>query len=681
LNPRLLLNGADKTSRWLAEQSEIKATLGRPIDTATLEFDDDGTLSLPDFSEVIIGNTTGDTRYFGGFITGKGLAEIDGVRKHYVCDAQDYTVLLERRRVNKIYEAKTTEYIIRDLFRTYLPEILIGPGLLFDADDCVTIPSSPRIAYSTTGSYTWAFWIMPTGLSDRFIVSKASFPLNGYSIRVSATGFLQLWTPLPNTITVTALQAYRWYHVVITLAGTTCKCYLNGVLDKTTTVTRGSNETTANMTLGCSSLLTFAGYLKEFRFYDRALADYEALRLFEGGNVSDTDLEVWFEFQEGSGSTVEDLAGGDDDGTITGATWALDYIEDGITVDRIVFARCTLADAIDRLAELNGFEWYVDYFKFLHFFAEDTNAAAFGLSTSPDNVTTFPFRLTRYDKDASALVNKVTVSGGVYYSADTYLYRPGDGSSTEIWVPYKLHAPSGETAIKVWKWNGSSWVAQTVGADYLDSLTDYNVLYNYQEKLLKFAVAPGNYAQAVKIQCQYEVSVLRVVRNYESYNEYGRWLEDVIVDTAIVSDEVADLRGANYLTENALAKESGTVEITKDGLRVGDYVHVHESIRGIDGDYLVRALTTRFLGNQVAQYTAEFGRYYPGLIDLLIDLKRKSHAGLPYDDTTTLHELLPLPKEAVGVEDVSHSVSSHETAHYHWGPSDNVGKWGYFTWK
>jgi hypothetical protein len=114
------------------------------------------------------------------------------------------------------------------------------------------------------------------------------------------------------------------------------------------------------------------------------------------------------------------------------------------------------------------------------------------------------------------------------------------------------------------------------------------------------------------------------------------------MDKDIDSTDLARLRGKAILAQSAFAKEQGRAIITQDGLASGMYISITDSQRGINSNYLIHRLTTRFLGNQVAQYTLDFGEYNPDLVDLLIELKRQSDPYMEKRDDEVLNELLEL---------------------------------------
>ena len=81
------------------------------------------------------------------------------------------------------------------------------------------------------------------------------------------------------------------------------------------------------------------------------------------------------------------------------------------SMEAMTFAAMTLREIMDEICRRTGGRYYVDVDKKLHYFTTEANAAAFGLSTSPDNADTFGFGGFRRVESASQIVNKVFVQG------------------------------------------------------------------------------------------------------------------------------------------------------------------------------------------------------------------------------------------------------------------------------
>lgn len=130
---------------------------------------------------------------------------------------------------------------------------------------------------------------------------------------------------------------------------------------------------------------------------------------------------------------------------------ATTYVETVRTFDRIRFNRISILKALSILSDKSGSDWYLDYDKNLHYFATSTNDAPFSLSSAPNKTTSFPHKDLKTAYDGAKVVNLVEVAGGNFRSPDTYFYFKGTGFDTRIIMPFKMHAPTDETVIKVWR--------------------------------------------------------------------------------------------------------------------------------------------------------------------------------------------------------------------------------------
>jgi hypothetical protein len=77
------------------------------------------------------------------------------------------------------------------------------------------------------------------------------------------------------------------------------------------------------------------------------------------------------------------------------------------SVAQTAFLGRTLAEFMDELCRQTGGSWYVDYSRHLHYFITESEVAPFGISDTPDGVTTFGFDQLTYPEDSLELKNAV----------------------------------------------------------------------------------------------------------------------------------------------------------------------------------------------------------------------------------------------------------------------------------
>lgn len=271
---------------------------------------------------------------------------------------------------------------------------------------------------------------------------------------------------------------------------------------------------------------------------------------------------------------------------------------------KIIFNRVTLRRALEALAAVGGGDWYVDYgpgpggqLAHLHYFAQESKVASYSISDSPDMEHSFPCANLRVTRDATDHLNMMTVVGGDYLSGDTDFVLAADGVQTEVLLPYEFEPPDGESKPRVYENTNTdeepTWMELTVGLDYTDSLTEYQVLFNKRQKLLRFATPPSDLKRSVKMAARYEVPLRQRGRNQVSYDSYGRWLEGLLVDTDIVSKEVARRRVKGEIAEREV-RDVITCLVREPGLTVGERIQVVNSVAGLNGWHNLQAITTRF---------------------------------------------------------------------------------------
>lgn len=218
-------------------------------------------------------------------------------------------------------------------------------SLLFDGiDDLVEVPFAGN--HFLFADFTIELKVFMDGGSGGRLISKVDYIIDqwgdeAYSIYVDAAGNLYSDTmaldmPVsPHTaMASTPLIMGQWNHVALTYvnATSTKSLYLNGVQVfhqvnvgdpgfDTEPIYFGGRKTS-----GGTAYDNFAGRLDEIRIWNVVRTEQEILDNIDTELTgSETGLRGYWNFNEGSGSTVNDLSSYGIDGTIEGAVWA-DYV-------------------------------------------------------------------------------------------------------------------------------------------------------------------------------------------------------------------------------------------------------------------------------------------------------------------------------------------------------------------
>jgi len=111
------------------------------------------------------------------------------------------------------------------------------------------------------------------------------------------------------------------------------------------------------------------------------------------------------------------------DNYTTGFTYT--NVSDGPTISEIAFDYVQVSEALTKIAEICGYEWYVDYDKDIHFFAKNTYPAPFQLDDNQANYKDLIIKT-----DLSQLRNRIYVksSGLKDTFGEVFIY---DGVATE----------------------------------------------------------------------------------------------------------------------------------------------------------------------------------------------------------------------------------------------------------
>ncbi|MBF88496.1 MAG: hypothetical protein CMG75_02370 [Candidatus Marinimicrobia bacterium] len=222
----------------------------------------------------------------------------------------------------------------------------IDAGLALDFDGVDDYVDINNIADDMAGLTNWAvsFWAKPT---------KASFPENdGYLLANNcdngstncnkilfgiskATGIVTVYEePGGVTIAGSATNDGNWNHIVYSRTGTTGVLYLNGSADGTHTPAHADFVASDKWSLGhewdgTTVTNEFVGSMDEVAVWNDALATNEVTALYNSGvaldattnsgdYTSSANLVGYWRMQDGSGTTVTDLSGNSNDGTIAG---------------------------------------------------------------------------------------------------------------------------------------------------------------------------------------------------------------------------------------------------------------------------------------------------------------------------------------------------------------------------
>ena len=324
-----------------------------------------------------------------------------------------------------------------------------------------------------------------------------------------------------------------------------------------------------------------------------------------------------------------------------------------VTVKSIKFNYKQLSKCIEDLADLIGYDWYVDYDKDLHFFKATDNPAPFNLADG-DGSCIYDSLVIR--RDNSQVRNRVTVRGGEYEASNFTADIEADGDQVAFPLAYRFETNSFSATLTGQLLN--------VGIDGFDDPDDFDALWNNPEKVIKFRDARKPTAGSVLtyggkplLPVIVRVSNSASISTFSAMEGGGGIYEHLIVDKYISSKEEARQRARADLEIYATTLSEGEFETHGNGLRAGQKILVSSASRGISEYFVINKVTFR-------QFDAGSFRYHVSLIttksfdltDLLIRLSLDKIREVVVNDTDVVETLIDI-SDTLSFSDVLATLS------------------------
>ena len=214
-----------------------------------------------------------------------------------------------------------------------------GKGRALELDggyDHVRIPFNESINISQ--EITLEAWVRPNLVREGMYVINKPGPSNSFSFWVEWDGQIRFIINENSLGSNGRLSVGEWSHVVGTYDGEKMSLYFDGELDNQIAFSKKINTSISDLYIGNSyytSNMAFNGTMDDVRISDIARTPmeireaYEAGAAIQGGQVQLGDNEAipegnttaFWNFNEGSGTLLNDNSGNGNDGVIHGANW------------------------------------------------------------------------------------------------------------------------------------------------------------------------------------------------------------------------------------------------------------------------------------------------------------------------------------------------------------------------
>ena len=338
------------------------------------------------------------------------------------------------------------------------------------------------------------------------------------------------------------------------------------------------------------------------------------------------------------------------------------------TVSSIKFNYEQPTRCLTQLADQIGWDWYVDPDKDIHFFETESVLAPFNLDDTSDK---FEWESLEINKSLLQLKNSVYVRGGEYKktiseadAVDSYL---GDGTKKTFALAYKYD----NITVK------KGGVVQTIGTDQQTDPLTVDLLYNFNEKFIKFTAAPAA-AATVVIYGDAFIPIIAQARDSVSITTYGEY-QTALVDKSITSVNEAQTRALAELKKYAESVFEMQFKTKQIGLRAGQSITLTSTLRNITKTFKINRIVGKTRGNNEMIYTVYgIASGQISFTDIMVNLLGQDKKNITIATNEVLQRLEVLA-ETITVADVISKTTASPP--YLWGVgSSNDLRWGFFTW-
>lgn len=248
------------------------------------------------------------------------------------------------------------------------------------------------------------------------------------------------------------------------------------------------------------------------------------------------------------------------------------------TIEFIQFDYARPTDALRDLADMIGYDFWIDADKDLHFVAKGTDASPFDLT---DTNQKYKYRSLQLKKSDKQIRNTIYVEGADYVGdSTTDKVGEADNDQKTFNLPYRYDVKPTVTV---------NSVAQTVGVLYLDDAASFDCLWSREEKILVFDTAPTT--GDVDVTGLPLIPLFVKLTAPASVASKGSF-EFKITDRTLKSQDAVRKRAQAELDAYAESISEGSFETTQSGLHAGQRITVNSSLRGIvNQEYVIQQVT------------------------------------------------------------------------------------------
>ena len=322
---------------------------------------------------------------------------------------------------------------------------------------------------------------------------------------------------------------------------------------------------------------------------------------------------------------------------------------------------------LQQLAQITDYDWYVDEAKNIYFFQKGSQSAPFELTDTNAN---YIYNSLKISQDIRNIRNSIIVRGGTYQGDVFNENQVADGDTAVFTYGYRYS----NIDVKV---NG---VTQTVGIDFINDPLDYDCLYNFQEKAVKFPdTSKPPAGQLVEVSGNPHIPVVTKLLDSASITEFGEF-QYKIVDKSIGSKDAARDRARAELAGWADQVNEGQFSTYRTGLKVGHKIHIQSDNRNIDEYYIISRIASKMhTPTQMVHTCTLVTKQTYGVIEFLQNLMIQKDKEIEIAADEVLDLVLQMIEQCRVLDGIT-SVTT-KSGPYKWEPSGaSESKWNFATW-
>jgi hypothetical protein len=315
-------------------------------------------------------------------------------------------------------------------------------------------------------------------------------------------------------------------------------------------------------------------------------------------------------------------------------------------VSYIKFNYLPVSDCLTKLAEMTGFDWYVDYNKDIWFDVPSPTSAPVDVE---DDNGSHEYESLILREDGSQMRNTIYVRGGEYLGATFSSSFRMDGQQTEVLLPYRFDDfACSLTGHKL-----------KTGVDPIDSFDNYDALYNYSEKIVRLPKPPSQdamfsfsgkpyYPVRTKVRDQAAIDA-----TLSAEGQGDGVYESLIIERNINSRDGALQRARAEINTYKNTIVEGEFMTLTPGFKAGQKVRINSVTRAIDEYYIVNKVETYCLSPDVFKYRVSLVTTKTfGFIELLRRLIKKETEQIEISDDETV-DFMEAVDETLELSDVA----------------------------